>query len=81
MPYGWFRASTFEKSSFDLQEKSNSFATLAISVQHVSSARYFFQVTVLNWCSTFRKMLIENLIEEIEKIVIKRVEIDYLHKS
>ena len=81
MPYGWIRASTFEKSSFDLQEKSNTFASLAISVQHVSSARYFFQVTVLNWCSTFGEMLNENLIEEIEKIVFKRVEFDYLHKS
>ena len=71
MPYGWIRASSFEKSSFDLQAKSNTFASLAISVQHVSSAWYFFQVTVLNWCSAFRKMLIENLIEEVRRLFSK----------
>ena len=46
----------------------------------------FSKNTIFKWRNTagsftFGEMLNENLIEEIEKIVIKRVEIDYLHKS
>ena len=71
----------FQKGRFVFREKSHHFHISAQSFHKLCDARIIFRTITIEGCFADRKLLIETMIEQIGKVVLKTIKSVYQHDS